>query len=165
MSELITYILSCAGAKASPQAPAPAQLDALIDRHEWFTAARRLRCVVTGQADRRLLLSDPWRAPYATQKAVVDIEALTALSSDDIIDRFLREENLRIVAQEETSEEELRTEVQFDDDDDLVSEQLAAIYLAQGLAERAIAIYRKLSLRNPEKSIYFAELIAQIEKQ
>ena len=47
-------------------------------------------------------------------------------------------------------------------DDDLVTEDLAEIYLAQGLYDEAIAIYRKLSLLNPEKSVYFASLIDKI---
>lgn len=85
------------------------------------------------------------------------------VSADELIDRFLGEKNLRIVAQEGEPECEVRTRPELDAADEVVSEQLASIYLAQGLTERAAEIYRKLSLLNPEKSIYFAELIRQIE--
>ena len=90
-------------------------------------------------------------------------EAVLRLSSDDIIDRFLQEDDLRIVAADGEPEEEVRTAAELDDDDEVVSEELAEIYLAQGLCDKAIAIYRKLSLLNPEKSVYFAELIGKLE--
>ena len=93
----------------------------------------------------------------------VDIERLTAITSDDIIDRFLRQDSHRIVVDEAATEEEIVTSADLDDEDDMVSEELAEVYLAQGLKEEAKATYRKLSLLNPEKSIYFAELIAKID--
>ena len=93
----------------------------------------------------------------------VDASALGRLSSDEIIDRFLGEENLRIVAQEGEPEEEVLTQARLEEEDEVVSEELAEIYLAQGLRDRAVAIYRKLSLLNPEKSVYFAELIGKID--
>ena len=84
-------------------------------------------------------------------------------TSDEIIDRFLQEEDLRIVAGDGEPEEEIVMQAQLDDDDEVVTEELAEIYLAQGLRDKSVAIYRKLSLRNPEKSVYFAELIGKIE--
>ena len=84
------------------------------------------------------------------------------LSPADLIDRFLKEGGHRIVAEEGEVVEEVRTEAELSGDDDLVTEDLAEIYLAQGLCDEAIAIYRKLSLLNPEKSVYFASLIDKI---
>ena len=85
-----------------------------------------------------------------------------SLSPADRIDRFLKEGGHRIVAEEGEVVEEVRTEAELSGDDDLVTEDLAEIYLAQGLYDEAIAIYRKLSLLNPEKSVYFASLIDKI---
>ena len=68
-----------------------------------------------------------------------------------------------IVAGEGEPEEEVVLQPELDDDDEVVTEELAEIYLAQGLRDKSVAIYRKLSLRNPEKSVYFAELIGKIE--
>jgi hypothetical protein len=93
----------------------------------------------------------------------INIEELTRITSSDIIDKFLRAENLKIVAQEGEVENEITTEPTFADDDDMVSEELAEVYLAQGLNDMAIETYRKLSLLNPEKSVYFAEIISKIE--
>ena len=78
-------------------------------------------------------------------------------------DRFLRSDNYRIVADDDGPAEEIRTEPEFSTEDDLVSEELAEVYLAQGLKDMARETYRKLSLLNPEKSVYFAELIAKLD--
>ena len=93
----------------------------------------------------------------------IDIERLVRLTSEDIIDKFLSTEHHRIVAEEGEPESEIVVQAEFDDEDDFVSEELAEVYLAQGLKDMAKESYRKLSLVNPEKSIYFAGLIEKID--
>lgn len=44
----------------------------------------------------------------------------------------------------------------------LISESLARLLAKQGKTDKAIDMYKKLSLRNPEKSAYFADLIKEI---
>lgn len=50
-------------------------------------------------------------------------------------------------------------------EDGLASESLAKVYLKQGKYDKAIDMYRKLSLRNPQKSAYFALKIEEILKE
>lgn len=47
----------------------------------------------------------------------------------------------------------------------LASESLAEIYLKQGKYDHAIEMYKKLSLRNPQKNAYFAAKIDEIIKE
>lgn len=45
----------------------------------------------------------------------------------------------------------------------IISESLAEILSKQGKTDKAIEMYKKLSLRNPEKSAYFASLIQELK--
>ena len=130
-------------------APTIDELNELLARNPWYEAARELKSKIENP------LSDCY---------VVDVEKLAEVSEGEIISRFLRKEDYRIVAEEGDVEGDVTTEAEIDEEDDLVSEELAEIYLAQGLRSEAIEIYRKLSLLNSEKSIYFAEKIENIQK-
>ncbi len=50
-------------------------------------------------------------------------------------------------------------------EDGLASESLADIYIKQGKLDKAVDMYRKLSLRNPQKSAYFARKIDELQKE
>ena len=128
--------------------PSAEEIDALVARYPWFSAAQALKVQIEGKQ----------------MRYEVDAELLAEESEGEIISRFLRKGEYRIVAEEGEVESEVRTEAEIDEEDDLVSEDLAEIYLMQGLKSEAIEIYRKLSLLNSEKSAYFAEKIENIEK-
>ena len=140
-----------------------AEAEALVSRYPWFGPVRAVCETLTGRCDPQLSVMAPWRAESSLRRPEIDAAALTHLTSEELIDRFLREEDLRSVGEEGGPEGEVTTAPTLDEEEELVSEELAEIYLAQGLRERAAAIYRKLCLLNPEKSVYFAELIRKIE--
>ncbi len=50
-------------------------------------------------------------------------------------------------------------------EEDLISESLAEILVRQGKYDKAIDMYRKLSLHNPQKNAYFAARIEKIQKE
>ena len=85
-----------------------------------------------------------------------------------LIDAFIHSgDHHKIVVKEGTTEESLavESEDEMEEEEDFVSEELAEIYAKQQLFDQAIAIYQKLSLQNTQKSIYFAELIEQLNAQ
>ncbi|RYE17786.1 MAG: hypothetical protein EOP42_31740 [Sphingobacteriaceae bacterium] len=52
-----------------------------------------------------------------------------------------------------------------EDGDILVTETLAKVYLDQMLYHKALDTYKKLMLKFPEKSVYFAAQITETEKK
>lgn len=50
-------------------------------------------------------------------------------------------------------------------DEEPVSETLAEVYIRQGKKAKAIELFEKLSLQNPEKNAYFAQKIARLKKE
>lgn len=88
-----------------------------------------------------------------------------ATNKDEIIDRFIRSEPVmpKITA---APAGEIRDLSQGNnlDKEELFSETLAKIYVKQQLYEKAIATYIKLSLKYPEKSVYFANRIEKIKE-
>ena len=148
------------------QSPVPefATVDSLFAEFPWFTAARVVRANVGGCCDPLLNVLKTNRALSSLSLKPIDTERLATVTEGEIIDKFLRLGDYRIVADEAADSDVVRTEAELDDEDDIVSEELAEVYAAQGMKEDAIAIYRKLSLLNTEKSVYFAEKIEKLSK-
>ena len=138
-------------------------IEQLLEQYPWWST---VRLAIARQSDGKIedaatrLIA--MLHPTATLRLEeVDIEALRQVSAEDIIERFLKLDDYRIVAKDGDDSDLATPEIE--DDDELVSEEIAEIYEKQGLYAEAIATYRKLSLLNSEKSIYFARLISDIE--
>ncbi|TWR30484.1 hypothetical protein FPZ43_05965 [Mucilaginibacter pallidiroseus] len=84
---------------------------------------------------------------------------------DVIIERFITTDpQIRPPAADKLDTEN-KAKKSSEDQDVMVTETLARIYADQMLYHKAIATYKKLQLKFPEKKLYFAAQIEQLEKK
>ena len=88
-----------------------------------------------------------------------------SLSKNEIIDKFIAENPQISRPKQEFYDPFVVAQASVVDQENIISETLATIYLNQGYVEKAISIYQKLSLKNPKKSVYFAELIEKAKNK
>jgi len=86
------------------------------------------------------------------------------LSRKELIDKFIAENPSISKPKAEFYNPISVAQNSITDHGEIVSETLAKIYFKQGYFDKAISIYEKLSLNNPEKSIYFAAQIEMIKE-
>ncbi len=106
-----------------------------------------------------------------------EAETETEGSSEDaqLIDNFLSLTDFRIMPPDEGDDNDMEVDLEdwelvgiehkFDAKEEAASEELAEIYLKQGLYDEAKEIYSKLSLQYSEKSVYFAELTKRLSEK
>ncbi|EOR95288.1 hypothetical protein ADIARSV_1519 [Arcticibacter svalbardensis MN12-7] len=82
-----------------------------------------------------------------------------------IIENFIKEEPQIKPPSMAKVDTENKARKSSEDKLDLVSETLAQIYVDQMLFDKAIETYKKLSLKYPDKSLYFASQIQHLEKK
>ncbi len=99
----------------------------------------------------------------ATPATTVEFELKR--KEDKIIERFIKEEPQIKPAHADKLDTENKARKSSEDNLDLVSETLARIYADQMLFHKAIDTYKKLSLKFPDKKLYFASQIENLEKK
>jgi len=87
------------------------------------------------------------------------------LSKAEIIDKFIAENPSISRPKQEFFNPISAAQDSVVDQENIVSETLATIYAKQGYFEKAISIYEKLILKNPEKSVYFAGQIFELKNK
>ena len=81
----------------------------------------------------------------------------------DLIDRFIKNEP-RIIPKEISNDHSHDLASESASDTEFLTETLAEIYVRQKKYERAIEMFEKLSLKFPQKSVYFASRVSEIKK-
>ena len=83
---------------------------------------------------------------------------------NDLISKFI-DKDPRIKPNEKEGENSDISTQSIQEDSNLLSETLVKVYIKQGLFKKAIQSYKKLSLKYPEKSAYFATQIEIVEQK
>lgn len=100
----------------------------------------------------------------AEEKETEKPQRKTRKKKDELIERFIQSEPaMPKINTTTTDNRDLSKENPYSQEE-LFSETLAKIYVKQHLYDKAIATYIKLSLKYPEKSVYFANRIEKIKE-
>jgi len=105
------------------------------------------------------------QAPFEPGQEVQAPTTEKTTKESEIIDSFIKNDPQIKALKPNQINNENKAKRSAEDNYDMVSETLAQIYIEQMLYHKAIDTYQKLSLKFPEKSRYFADLIQSLEKK
>lgn len=147
-----------------------------IESPDFQTVLKKVAVIVS---DRKLLYSflnsdtQKRSSKFETENSLPgfdDVNNVDNGESNSLIDKFLLSKPgaiRRNPNDEDKGEKENRIDIaekSITENDELITDTLAGIYLQQKNYDKALIAYQKLSLKYPEKSIYFAARIEEIEK-
>ena len=147
----------------------------LADRAFHFDTPEQRRAAVLAMCDSAHLDGLLSRAAVATEESSFDVldeintfqeVSFKTAPKSVILSNFLQaapQEEVKKV-QPEVTATDANDKKSLLADDSIATETLAVIFEQQGKPDKALAIYRKLLARNPEKSSIFAPRIDQLEK-
>lgn len=137
-------------------------LNEMLSNYPWFTTARILRDMYREEKDNdpfleHYLLSHPLPLPLLYNITPDDFKMDIEVDKDierkggtELIDKFLSHEGKYVQPKDDTPEENVseRSNI-LELTDDYATEELAEIFMKQGLVEQAEEIYRKLGKKPP----------------
>jgi hypothetical protein len=110
-------------------------------------------------------LKNPQVAEKQDNKEEIKEKQAFKKPEDLLVEKFIREEPKISKPKTEFYSPVNMARQSVTEDDNLASETLAKIYMAQGNYSKAIRTLRVLELKYPEKSLYFAALIQETRKK
>ena len=146
---------------------------------------------VTGSLEGKMKLSDIWKQPVsATEEDIIPVEPLYTIDyfasqgiklgtmdgAQDKLSVKLKSftewlKTMKRIHPEklESSSEQAQTVIQHmaensNKTEGIVTEAIAEVFARQGLKHKAIEVYEKLSLQNPDKNAYFAAKISKLNE-
>lgn len=105
----------------------------------------------------------PKAAPLAPIQAVAEKKG--EVDTRSLIDKFIKQQTPAAPQKAEFFTPQQAAKRSLDDKAGMVTETLARVYAKQGNLPKAIEAYKRLALKYPEKSAYFAALQKELEAQ